>query len=474
MKKLFLLSSIVFVLLSVIATAQDIKVLNFYDGETYFEGQITSLIAYDQHHNEIYCVSIDNEDANKYRYYVRRFDGGVWKKFNTPEYNYPINDSIRIANLEVDNLGRVWISTDAGILKFEYSNWEKVNIERYDNLPVVNYNAIAPDSAGNVYFQVSYGYKIASNISTIVSHKLFKYSKDGNALIYTLDSANNNSSPSRLSDVSGRAKTADNLGNVWLASSQYTTPEDGEPRSRGLLKYNDAKAQFEFVEIINHIQNNHLATIKPTQLIFDNGYIWFAYGEKQGNGRGGISKLNISSGVWTHYEDFEGLNKLVSAYDNLETLVSDGDSILWEGTFGWGLLKFDLKAKKVERISFADVLNRDDLRYKLNEVYNSFKDNDGNNWFVTWAGIIKTEGKKTTSADNVEEPRFGVFPNPASDRISITGLDINLSGKVAIYSQLGVKALETSAVEGMIDVSSLPAGVYLLRAGGGAAKFVKI
>jgi hypothetical protein len=78
--------------------------------------------------------------------------------------------------------------------------------------------------------------------------------------------------------------------------------------------------------------------------------------------------------------------------------------------------------------------------------------------------------------DNVEVGTLLICPNPANDHISIlpgtTHFPVNTN--VAIYSILGELILKTHIPENLsIDVSGLPAGLYLLQVNGTVGRFVK-
>ena len=57
---------------------------------------------------------------------------------------------------------------------------------------------------------------------------------------------------------------------------------------------------------------------------------------------------------------------------------------------------------------------------------------------------------------------FAVFPNPASDRITIRGA--NIGEPVVLYDMVG-RAVYSALIPAVIDVSELPMGVYIVRVG---------
>jgi hypothetical protein len=70
--------------------------------------------------------------------------------------------------------------------------------------------------------------------------------------------------------------------------------------------------------------------------------------------------------------------------------------------------------------------------------------------------------------DNIEESRnntFSIHPNPTTGKVSITLLDNNSSiCQVEVRNLLGATVLETGNIQSnTLDVSALPAGVYIVR-----------
>lgn len=82
---------------------------------------------------------------------------------------------------------------------------------------------------------------------------------------------------------------------------------------------------------------------------------------------------------------------------------------------------------------------------------------------ITAQGVTKTiavtqAGKSTTAVAEVTD-EVVLYPNPAKSHITITGA----SGTVQIYNAMGVILLETTKTD--IDVSTLPKGMYYVKAG---------
>lgn len=73
--------------------------------------------------------------------------------------------------------------------------------------------------------------------------------------------------------------------------------------------------------------------------------------------------------------------------------------------------------------------------------------------------------------ENTESSSLNATPNPASDILHITGEPSTFP--IRIYSQEGIKVIETE-FKSDIDISALPAGFYIIQAGGSFQKFVKM
>ena len=88
---------------------------------------------------------------------------------------------------------------------------------------------------------------------------------------------------------------------------------------------------------------------------------------------------------------------------------------------------------------------------------------------VTLSADVVVES--TTSVANVQAVDVSVYPNPANDNISVNLLE---DGDVSIINVTGSVVKEVSNTNGQnIDISSLPAGVYFIKADDFVGKFIK-
>ncbi len=67
-----------------------------------------------------------------------------------------------------------------------------------------------------------------------------------------------------------------------------------------------------------------------------------------------------------------------------------------------------------------------------------------------------------TGIENVEKADFSIYPNPASDMVSIASGDEWLAEEIIIYNQQGREVLRQKSENGMVDVSELKTGCYII------------
>lgn len=87
---------------------------------------------------------------------------------------------------------------------------------------------------------------------------------------------------------------------------------------------------------------------------------------------------------------------------------------------------------------------------------------------------ISLHTQETTKQEEVDAFSFSVYPNPTTDYITVnTGL--NNEQVLSVYSSTGVLYLEFPCWTGEpLNVSSLPAGLYVICVNGQSLKFCKL
>lgn len=110
-------------------------------------------------------------------------------------------------------------------------------------------------------------------------------------------------------------------------------------------------------------------------IIRDGNYLWLA-------ASGGLVHWNLDDSSCTKYTPFDGLAGLW-----LKTLVVDSTGVLWMGTDGSGVSRFD--GSKWTTYTKADGLPSD-------RVFSMVVDSDNNKWFGTTKGLAKYDGENWT------------------------------------------------------------------------------
>lgn len=96
---------------------------------------------------------------------------------------------------------------------------------------------------------------------------------------------------------------------------------------------------------------------------------------------------------------------------------------------------------------------------------------DGTDFAIDDINVITFE--VLSGIDDVEKMDFEMLPNPATNAVVLRGIGSQAT-TVTVFSTAGIKLLEQKAVDGtIIDISSLPEGIYILRCGYKVSKIVK-
>jgi hypothetical protein len=172
------------------------------------------------------------------------------------------------------------------------------------------------------------------------------------------------------------------------------------------------------------------------------------------SGCSGITSLTIPSSV-TSIENaaFSGCTTLDSVYVSWETPIAIDGTV------------FDPRLVDVSKINLIVPCNLLPV-YSAANVWKSFS--------IIDSCAISVASESIPSEPLPREPLTGntamsVYPNPASGIVHIDGVAVD--AEVSVYTLSG--RLVERAFGNMVDLSKLPAGAYLLRAGNKAAKVLK-
>jgi len=294
------------------------------------------------------------------------------KKFKTITHN-PANPNSLSATLTrsfyEDKLGNLWVGViDGGLNRFDL---ETKQVKHYFA------NSRDPKSlSNNTVFTLHEDRSGELWIGTF--NGLNRFNRDDETFIQYYHNPND---PSSLSDNIVRVIFEDNSGTLWIGTDR-----------NGLNWYNQKEDNFtRFTH--NPDDPNSLSYSSVRAIAQDSsGVLWI------GTFGGGLNKLVLSKvddrkkGV---SEVFKPEKPIITRYlhnprntnslsnDSIQSIYVDEDGILWIGTFGGGLNRFDPKAERFEHFTEAN----SDL--PNNVIYGVLGDDHGNIWVSSNRGISK-------------------------------------------------------------------------------------
>ncbi len=154
---------------------------------------------------------------------------------------------------------------------------------------------------------------------------------------------------------------------------------------------------------------------------------------------------NAQNGETVHHDVFR--KALTTAAGNQFALPALNDSAIFEFTYA---IKNDWNANNIYTLA---LIQRDDTKEVLNAA--------------------KSMRAISTSINDVNEDGFGVYPNPAAEKLRITSYKLQTEQPITIFDLSGRQILEQRISKNEIDVSQLEKGVYFVKINNRVRKFVR-
>ncbi len=145
----------------------------------------------------------------------------------------------------------------------------------------------------------------------------------------------------------------------------------------------------------NSIGDNHIRAIKKD----DHGNLWI------GTYSSGLDKFDIKNNKYYHYEKNNDSSSIGA--NQIQSIYIDKKSNFWIGTFGGGLNTFNEKSIKNNKIEFKKYLHDQNDKYSLsdNRVYTIYEDSYGILWVGTLGGgLNKFDEKRNLFFHFVHQP----------------------------------------------------------------------
>ncbi|NJD22963.1 MAG: hypothetical protein FIA82_09915 [Melioribacter sp.] len=304
--------------------------------------------------------------------------------------NHPSNSNSLSNNFVMtiiqDKVGAIWLGTFGGGLNRLDPDKQKFNI--YKNDPKIQSSltkndvlSILEDRSGSLWIGTHLGKGLSKLEHNTVKFK--QINKDINGI-------------NGLNDDVVWAIEGDETHNLWIGTYKG-----------GLNKYDRKSKKFSCYTsnpgIAGSISDNHIRSI----LDDGNGFLWI------GTYSGGLNIFNKSTGKSKHYVKIPGDSTSIGA-NQVQSIFKDRDQNIWLATFGGGLNKLSNADIQSDRFSFKRYTNNHNDPFSIsdNRVYTIFQDADGILWIGTFGGGLNKFDPKTE--------RFISYKNILGDESSIS------------------------------------------------------
>lgn len=413
-------------------------------------------------HTAITCSSI---------LFATQTNATEWEHLTSFGSELPSNS---ITVLEKDANG-TWVGTEDGLSHFDGTNWIHFN-ESNSSLPTNAITALHLDADGGLW---------------VGTYNGLAYCKDRAWRVFN---TSNSDIPSNLI----KAITTDQSGTVWVGTW-----------GAGLAKL-EGDDWYNYTAENSELPSNGIYSV---QVDAQNG-LWI------GTFGGGVAVFKTES--WTVFNS----SNSVLPNNHVHSIVFGDDQSVWVGTEN-GIAKIS-RSNELEWSVYNDLY----FGYGVHAFHDAVKDSNGVLWFATDAGLLKydgvafhffhTENSDVASnncssvatdvhgnvfighaqhglsvynpmgvalpvASRFESVDFEMFPNPASDELTVKvplkgDMNLNLvitdmMGRV-IFNSGNVNGLANQMLLKTVDVSQLPAGSYLMnfqtQEGATASPFLKL
>lgn len=339
--------------------------------------------------------------SGTYGIYV--YDGVSWTAYDS--LNSPLSN-VGVNAIAIDAQDNKWVCTNMGVYKFDGTNWASYNPIN-TSLPSFKVYDVCIDMHGNKWFGTNKG--------------VVKYD---NANWITYDTTN--------SGIAGNevyAITSDKKGYVWLASrSPVTYSYKGVSMFDGVTWYT------------YNTQNSGLSDNFVGAITVDNlNNKWFATG-------GGVSELLSTDSVYKVWLQYSG-SICDSGTVTLTPVVYYGTPPY---TYSWQAVGSSLSCNTCQTPT-AEVTQ--DALFIVTVT-------DANN--VSTADTLNMYACINTALKEVDEKSIAVYPNPTNDRLFIQSNEPLVSVDVLNVSGI-CNSYQPSIQSGSVDVSILPAGLYIIQ-----------
>lgn len=268
-----------------------------------------------------------------------------------------------------DSFGAIWIGTyGGGLNKFDPS---KKIFKYYRNDPnilsTISKNdilSLLEDNSGNIWIGTHLGKGLNKFERSSIKFKQLNrdiYNRNG------------------LNDDIVWAITEDDKDNIWIGT--YNGGLNKWERETNSFTYYRSQPGNQF-----SLSDNHIRSL----LYDDRGLLWI------GTYHGGLNLYFLNSGRIESYRNVPG-DSLSLGANQVQSIFIDSEKNVWIGTFGGGLNKVNSFREFPEKLSFEIYKHNPSDPFSLsdNRIYTIFEDSDGILWIGTFGGGLNRFDKNT-------------------------------------------------------------------------------
>jgi ligand-binding sensor domain-containing protein len=396
---------------------------------------------------------------------VGAYENEQWKLYN--KNNYPdfgvLNDNPENSAIIETKDNRIWFGTSGGQVKTYNpvnNSWRIYHVNSYENGSFYSGNSVdnwgkcdafAIDSSGFLWISswqndsgslICYDYHSEPDESKSSAQEAhFRRFFPGRNYNFTCINV----------DKQGKILIGDELGKVIVFQHDGNPLENGI-QITGTFSIDNAKIYDALTISENNSDLPYASTGNHVKIIATNGL--YNYTDSIGYID---NKIHVFWSKLKKDEDFS---------TNVRTIEAENDNIVWFGTAGEGLIRYDITSEKTEHFTTAHGLISNNIR----DLF--FDKKNGYLWIATDIGFSKMDVgyslNKKLKAEDVE-----VFPNPYSkskmSQNSITIRNVPSGGNVIIYNVNGqitakpkLERQENGSLYSWKPANSIVPGTYII------------
>ena len=351
----------------------------YEDENVIWVGTVYGMVKYnaDNRNFELFNPVAEPKEGDYVRCFAQDESGDIWVgtsesgifkfKHNTNEFiQYKIRGTTNnsqstgyITEIFIDSNTNVWLGTPGGLFKYNQTvdEFEQVKNLAGRQVPITSVTSISEDEKGVLYFGFVDNFSIYNKKKK--SLKIFMNDPDD---------------PRTISNSAMLSIHVDKSGIVWLGSNGY-----------GINRINPSRNNFYL-----YTHQRGKPQVKSIRSFCEDGYgnIWIG-------GYRGLEKIDKDSGILYYYY-MNNNQEPPEPFPSIYSLCSDKDypdDIIWMGTEGGGILKYNITTGKIEPLPLRTESADSSLGKFISDIYD---DGKGNLWIGNNKGLgIYNKTRKT-------------------------------------------------------------------------------